>query len=173
MDDSELRTLLEKHHSAAFGWAMSCCGRNSTDAEDVLQTVYVKILEGKAKYKGTAQFKTWLFSVIRKTAAEVRRRNMFHKLKLMDFLPSALSGKKNNPADQLEHHELETRLTDALATLSRRQREVLHLVFYEDFSLSEAAEVMNIYIGSARTHYERGKKKLRMWMEEENFSNES
>jgi RNA polymerase sigma-70 factor, ECF subfamily len=167
MDDSELRTLLEKHHSAAFGWAMSCCGRNSADAEDVLQTVYVKILEGKARYNGKAQFKTWLFSVIRKTAAEVHRRNMFRRLKLMDFLPGALSAKKTNAADQMESDQMQTRLTDALATLSKRQREVLHLIFYEDFSLSEAADVMNIYVGSARTHYERGKKRLRLWMEEE------
>jgi RNA polymerase sigma-70 factor, ECF subfamily len=173
MDDSELRTLLEKHHSAAFGWAMSCCGRNSAEAEDVLQTVYVKILEGTARYKGTAQFKTWLFSVIRKTAAEVHRRNMLHALKLMNFLPTALSKKRTNPADELEQNEMHTKLTDALSSLSRRQREVLHLIFYEDFSLSEAAEVMNIYIGSARTHYERGKKKLRIWMEEEKIFNES
>lgn len=167
MDDSELRTQLEKHHTAAFGWAMSCCARNPAEAEDVLQTVYVKILEGKATYKGTASFKTWLFSVIRKTAAEVRRRNMLHRLKLMDFLPGALSKKKTNPVEELEQNEMQTKLTGALSSLSRRQREVLHLIFYEDFSLSEAAEVMNIYIGSARTHYERGKKKLRSWMEDE------
>jgi RNA polymerase sigma factor (sigma-70 family) len=167
MEDSELRTQLEKHHAAAFGWAMSCCARNSAEAEDVLQTVYVKILEGKATYKGTASFKTWLFSVIRKTAAEVRRRNMLHSLKLMDFLPAALSKKKTNPVEQLEQNEMQTRLTEALSTLSSRQREVLHLIFYEDFSLSEAADVMDIYIGSARTHYERGKKKLRSWMEDE------
>jgi len=167
MDDSELRTQLEKHHSSAFGWAMSCCGRNTAEAEDVLQTVYVKILEGKATYKGTASFKTWLFSVIRKTAAEVQRRNMLHRLKLIDFLPDALSGKKSNPADQLEHNEMESMFMQALSTLSRRQREVLHLIFYEDFSISEAADVMNIYVGSARTHYERGKKNLRMWIEDE------
>jgi RNA polymerase sigma factor (sigma-70 family) len=167
MDDSELRTQLEKLHTAAFGWAMSCCARNPAEAEDVLQTVYVKILEGKATYKGTASFKTWLFSVIRKTAAEVRRRNMLHSLKLMDFLPGALSKKKTNPVEQLEQNEMQTKLTDALSSLSRRQREVLHLIFYEDFSLAEAADVMNIYIGSARTHYERGKKKLRSWMEDE------
>jgi RNA polymerase sigma-70 factor, ECF subfamily len=167
MDDSELRTQLEKHHAAAFGWAMSCCARNQAEAEDVLQTVYVKILEGKAIYKGTASFKTWLFSVIRKTAAEVRRRNMLHSLKLIDFVPGVLTKKKTTPVEQLEQNEMQTKLTHALSSLSRRQREVLHLIFYEDFSLSEAADVMNIYIGSARTHYERGKKKLRSWMEDE------
>ena len=52
-------------------------------------------------------------------------------------------------------------LKEALDELSDRQREILHLVFYQDMTIAEASGVAGISLGSARTHYERGKERLR------------
>ena len=52
-------------------------------------------------------------------------------------------------------------LIAALETLSARQRDVLHLVFYQELTIAAAAEVLGISVGSARAHYERGKANLR------------
>lgn len=157
---------MEQLHQASYGWALSCCSHDPAEAEDVLQTVYLKILEGRARYKGKAAFKTWLFSVIRKTAADSRRAKRLRRLGFLRFKGISVQAA---PARSVERDQTvsDTRdlLQKALAELPRRQREVLLLTYYSDLSLEEAAKVMGLSIGSTRTHYHRGKKKLREWLE--------
>ncbi|MEK6375272.1 MAG: RNA polymerase sigma factor [Acidobacteriota bacterium] len=152
MDRAELECELERLHAASFGWALGCCGRNRDDAEEVLQTVYLKVLDGKAKFDGRSSLKTWLFAVIRHTAMGHRRTSWIRSLALLR-LPS--------PQPPPEVDQMETRrLLAALRRLSRRQREVLELVFYHDMTIEEAGQALGISVGSARVHYTRGKKRL-------------
>src|SRR3989442_7992924 len=167
MDIAELKAELEQHHTACFGWALSCCARDHAEAEEVLQTVYLKIFEGKARYRGEASLKTWLFAVIRKTAIGEYRKRLLRNLVFIGGLDKRDDAATTETAPvAFEKSELQKQFRVALAKLPPRQREALHLVFYEDLSLSEAAEVMGISIGSARQHYDRGKKHLRVWLSE-------
>ncbi|MBO0862610.1 MAG: RNA polymerase sigma factor [Chloracidobacterium sp.] len=173
MTDSELRTALETHHSESYGWALSCCARSSVEAESVLQTVYLKVLMGKARYEGKSSFKTWLFAVIRRTAADERRRQILRRLSLDRFQASPAPTAIERPDETIHRAELRLLVCQALARLPRRQREVLQLVFYHELSLAEAAQVMNVSLGSARTHYDRGKKQLRRQMKGWQIHNEA
>ena len=174
MDASEIRAQLELYHRESYGWALSCCLRNPVDAESVLQTVYVKVLEGKARFDGKAAFKTWLFSVIRKTAADHRRHRMLHRFRLIRYEESnARIAREENPETAVYHSEIQKLFRRSLARLPARQRETLQLVFYHDLSLAEAAHVMGVSIGSARNHYERGKKRLRQLVAEPGTTDET
>src|SRR2546421_6644240 len=83
MEIADFKAELERLHGCSFGWALSCCRRDRSDAEEVLQTVYLKIFEGKARYGGESSLKTWLFAVIRKTAATEYRRKLLRTLRLV------------------------------------------------------------------------------------------
>jgi RNA polymerase sigma-70 factor (ECF subfamily) len=167
MDDVELKRELERAHADCFGWAMACCRRDRDDAEEVLQTVYLTVLDGRARYDGRSSFRTWLFGVIRLTAASERR-----KAWLRGLLLEREAGRRRReagilapdsfaaPDAEVEHESRRDGLRHALGQLAKRQREVLQLVFYHDLTVEEAATVMGVSVGSARTHYARGKARL-------------
>lgn len=139
-------------HRPSFGWALACCGRRRDDAEDVLHDAYTKVLSGRAVYRRQSTFKTWLFGVIRLTAMEHRRWRWLRRTEVQTEEPADVP-----TSAPLVDRETKEALARALAKLSERQREVIHLVFYEGLSIEEASVVMGVNLGSARTHYERGK----------------
>ena len=137
---------------------MHCCGRDREQALDVLQGAYLKVLEGKARFNGRSSFRTWLFALVRNTAADHRRtwaRRLWREAQPMPVVEAAA------PGTSAAERERVLAIEQALTRVSARQREVLHLAFYQGMTLEEAARVMGITVGSARTHYERGKAKLR------------
>ena len=152
---------LERLHASSWGWSLACCARDRALAEDVLQTAYLRILSARARFSGASTFKTWVFGVIRLTAVEALRRQkgQFARevgAEALAHLP-AVTASTDTIAESAARREA---LVAALHSLSPRQREVLQLVFYHEMTIEEAAAVMKVSIGSARTHYERGKRAL-------------
>jgi len=158
----DLAQSLEPLHHDACGWARHCCDGSTVDPGDVLQTAYLKVMEGKARPRGDGSLKTWWFGVIRLTAKEEQRRRRFRESLAGKLLRLASTGEGGPTViSRIEHDESSRELKTALTQLPARQSEVLHLVFYQDLSISEAAVIMGVSLGSARTHYERGKTRLR------------
>ena len=159
MDDTELRNSLISLHSASFAWAMVCC-RDRELAEEVLQSVYVKVLDGHARHAGRSSFRTWLFAVIRNAAHDRRRRQRWNRLARMDFeslgqLVDSTDGNHRPHDDEL------SLIRAAIRELPDRQQQIAHLVFYEDLTIADAAQVMGVSIDTARQHYARAKDTLR------------
>lgn len=160
MEQAELEREIERLHIASFGWALSCCRRNHDEAEEVLQDVYVKILEGKARFDGRASLKTWLFAIIRRTALAQTRRRITRDLLLAKWARREVDPQPAAPDLAAEVSQKSAALLAGLRRLARRQREVLELVFYHGMTIEEAAAALEVSVGSARVHYERGKKRL-------------
>jgi RNA polymerase sigma factor (sigma-70 family) len=151
----------------SYAWARCCCRYRQEEAEDVLQEVYLRVLDGRARYAGRASVKTWLFGVIRRTAHEHTRRRWLRATLLERWQRREPESEPQTlPEQALGESERHQRLRTALATLSHRQQEVLHLVFYQDLTIEVSAELLGISLGSARTHFERGKARLREYLQE-------
>jgi len=160
---TDTRPLLEQHHKESYIWALRCCLGNKEDAKEALQESYLKVLEGRARFNGKSGFKTWLFAVIRITVADTRRKRIIEDIRHFEFreLLNRLTSRQRYDTGT-EQNNVEVQLLKSLSELSPKQEQILRLVFYHEFTIEEAATIMGISVGSARTHYERGKKNLRI-----------
>ena len=127
-----------------------------------MQTAYLKVMDGRAPFAGKSEFRTFLFGVIRRTATDERRRRAIRATLSLGILRgSAEPSAPDSVAASVELSEQSQRLRAALAQLSRIQRDTLHLVFYQEMTIAAAAEALGVPVGTARSHYERGKAEMR------------
>jgi RNA polymerase sigma factor (sigma-70 family) len=153
---AELEHEIESLHPVSYTWALGCCRRNRDEAEEILQTVYVMVLDGRAVFDGRSTLKTWLFAVIRRSAIAFYRRRAIRDALLLRFFEAPRQ--RDMPAPEVG-------LVRALAKLPRRQREIIELVFYHDMTVDAAAAIMGVSPGSGRVHYDRAKRRLRALLE--------
>lgn len=149
----ELRQL----HAELYSWATSCCRGNREHALEVLQMTYLAVVDGSARFQGEASLRTFLFAVIRNAAKSLRRRQWLRlqfDTRWAEDVPTVATPPDGHPCES-------QRVQAALRALSERQRQVLELVYYRELTIEQAAMVMGIGLGSARTHYARGKEALR------------
>ena len=152
MKKAWLEHIYQQLHQDGYLWARQCCFYHDEYAKEVMQLVYLKLLEGKARYNNQSAIKTWFFAVIRYTAIDyLKKQQQFVSLVKE---PDTMHIPEETKEQTLEY----TRL---LKQLPARQQQVLLLYFYHDQTLAEIAEVLDISLGSVRTHYDRGKKKLK------------
>lgn len=159
---AHLKAKLEALHTESFAWAVHCCYKDRAVAAEVLQSSYLKVLEGKAPFKEEAQFKTWLFAIIRYTAIDYYKNTRQQKIFPLTTQEIPIGSNTNELPSPI--------FQQGLKELSPNQGRVLHLVFYQNLTIQEAAEVMDIQLGTARTHYKRGKQQLKKWLTKAGFA---
>ena len=158
------RQALAALHEGAFGWALSLTGYDGQAAEEVMQQAYLALLEGRARYDGRSSLKTWLYAVIRNAARRHFRRQRLERRSFERYGESP-------PAEAVEDAPLASpdvpvaAVRSAIQNLPGRQREVLELVIDAEFTIEQAATVLRISVGTARTHYHRAKQTLRRQLE--------
>ena len=154
------------YHDSLYQWALALSRRNKQEAQGIVQQTYLEVIEGRANLLAARDPRAFLFGVARKIASSrFRRRSILGRiLGLAQPLQADIPG--DNPEEAAATGEEVRKVRAALAELPARQLQVVTLVFMEGLTLEEAAKSMGVSIGSARTHYHRGKKRLATLLKE-------
>lgn len=134
---------------------------------EITQRTYMEVIEGRADLLSADDPKAFLFGVARRVAASMRRRrSVWGRIMRLQLVHERQAEPFADPESEAGASRDARAVREAMGALADRQREVVTLVFTEGNTVEEAAKLMGVSVGSARTHYHRGKRNLARMLEE-------
>ena len=151
--------------------------RDRALAEDLAQETFVKVLNGIKSYRPEFKFSSWIFKIANNAAIDHFRRRSLRTLSL-DGSPMAVSAeeaeatalqlgdKGESPLQELEARELGTAIERAIGRLRPEYRACILLRHVDGHSYEEIAEILDLPLGTVKTHIHRARNELRGYLED-------
>ena len=143
--------------------------RNTEDAEDLVQEVFVSIYLSLDSFEGKSKLSTWIYAITHNKAKEFIRNKTRQKrsgtLTILDEYSEGLSSHTinfNHPGVQLEDKEKAAVLFEAIDSLAENQARAYRLAKIEGYSYSEIADIMELSVSSIESLLFRANKRLRV-----------
>ena len=145
---------------------------DATEAEDLAQNVFVQVWKSRDRYKPTAKFSTWLFTIVRNMCLnEVRRRTRHAADSLDKPVADASDGSESPwqipdqrakpPSEEVMAGELRKRVDAALAALPETQRTAMLLLRHQNMSYEDIAKVLCCSLSATKSVIHRARAMLR------------
>lgn len=140
---SELETLFQAHHGRVFRTAQRITG-SVADAEDVLQTVFLRLIKGRDDYDWSRNPEAYLSrAAINASLDLLRSRTRSRVVALDDSGVDSLAGSSLSPEAAHADRELQTLVRQAVSRLGKTAGEMFVLRYYEGFDNKEIAALLN------------------------------
>jgi RNA polymerase sigma-70 factor, ECF subfamily len=137
---SELETLFQAHHGRVFRTAQRITG-SAADAEDVLQTVFLRLVKGQEDYDWSQNPEAYLSrAAINASLDLLRSRTRSRSVALEDA--DSIAGSFRSPEAVQADRELQTLVRKAVSRLGKTAGEMFVLRYYEGFDNKEIAALM-------------------------------
>lgn len=151
-----VQELIEHYQNNLYVVAFNVC-KNPEDAEDVVQDTFIQYHTNKKEFENEQHIRAWLIRV-----AINKAKNMNHtfwrqnKLSLEDYMETLA----------FETPETET-LFETVMKLPEKYRIVIHLFYYEDYTIHEIADILKISQSNTKVRLSRGRALLKEALKEE------
>jgi RNA polymerase sigma-70 factor, ECF subfamily len=143
-----------------YRFAVHMCG-SPAQAEDVVQDVFVAVIEDAARYRpGRSGVLPWLLGIARNHVRRWRDRQPSVPLPGEDTAEGRRLAGESNPIGDLTRQRQEAALARALLTLPARYREAIVLCDLQELSYETAASALGCAVGTVRSRLHRGRARL-------------
>jgi RNA polymerase sigma-70 factor (ECF subfamily) len=170
-DRPAFEELVRRYEKELYGYLRHYLG-DAEMAEDVFQQTFLQVHLKCDQFEEGRKVRPWLYTVATNQAIDYQRRNRRHKVISLDSrlkhdvegetgsLLELLDGAEAGPSEEAESAEQHDRLRRAVDNLPEQTRQVVLLVFFKGLKYREAAEVLNIPVGTVKSRLHGAVKKL-------------
>ena len=156
-DDDAVRNLYERHGQRLYAYALRLTNDPAT-AEDVTQSTLVTAWRTAHTFRGEGRLLAWLLGIVHHTALKALRNNPHY---LEDVGAESISENQPSPEEQAQVKDEKHWVRKGIQSLSSDHRAVLELIFYQSLTLNEAAQVLNIPVGTVKSRLSYARNHLR------------
>jgi len=153
------RLLVNRHMKQAYDVAFRFMG-NHHGAEDITQEAFVRAYHSLSRFRGEAEFSTWLYRIIMNLSLnrlkQIKRRAQYEARGIDTALLAATASDQD-----VETTDMKLHIERALHELPTLQRAVVILRHLEGLSTAQVSSILRCSEGTVKTHLFRGLKKLK------------
>lgn len=161
-----LSALVERHYDRLLGYLYRLLNGNRDLAEDLVQETFMRVMRSIDRYTYPRPFKAWLYSIATNLARNHYDRAETRRVTGSDDEIATLTSGDPTIEDDLAHQVDVARIVETLGALPEHQREVIILRYYEECSLSDIADALNLPVGTVKSRLSIGLGRLKSLMQE-------
>ena len=168
MDTTEVEIVAKKYLDTVYRVAINYA-KNAQDAGDAVQNAFLKLLKTDMVFSDEEHIRRWLIKVTINECKSIWRKLSKHSISSLDELYDnghelpAASQNKYNTADHTRE------LWDAVMHLPAKYSIVIHLYYYEGYSVDEISKIVNISKSNVQIRLMRGRTMLKESLGETNY----
>ncbi len=137
--------------------------QDQTECEDIIQEVFISAFKNLSGFRHEASYKTWL---IRMTINKCKDYHRLWSIRNLIYKPAVKLLKKESSAEEeLLGEEDAKEVVAKIAALPAKYKEVLILYYYQDMTMQEISDVLEIKLNTVKSRLLRGKQALQAKLE--------
>ncbi|MDQ0359770.1 RNA polymerase sigma factor [Breznakia pachnodae] len=144
--------------------------RNEADAEETVQETFIKVIENINKLKNDASFHSWIFTIAFNHSLSIKNKGK-RKMELSDDTNlEEIIEYKRTLTQEVSDNELKVAIEHAILEMPERFHQVAFLKYFDDLTVSEIAEVMQMPVGTVKSRLSKIRDSVQPILTEQGFN---
>ncbi len=159
-DTQAFAVLVDRYKDLVFTLAIRML-KNREEAEEVSQDTFIKVYKALPKFKGDSKLSTWVYKVAYNTCLDrIKKNNRRQSEVAIDSYTENQIKTLDNALSDLEEKEQQQTIQDCLQQLASKDSFLLTLFYYEELSLEEISQIVNMEANTVKVNIHRARKRL-------------